>query len=318
MKESKAKTILRKFLFPLVLLKRKCVNKRIQYLGKTDLKKLAAYQYKMRLGKRIDWENPKDLNEKIQWLKFYSDTTEWTRCADKYRIREFVKERGLENLLVKLYGKWEKAEDIEWESLPEQFVLKVNNGSGDVLICTDKEKLNIEETTHRYSELLKLKFWRLYAEPHYENIKPCIIAEELLDKTQQCIQTETLIDYKIWCFNGEPFCVWCCYNRTPKTVEVGTYDLDWNYHEEKSVFTDHYIKAQKLLPRPQSLEQMLEYAKILSKGFPEVRVDFYEVGGKPYLGEMTFTSKGGYMDFYTKEFLMELGDKVILPSNKNR
>lgn len=310
-----SKDVLRVVLFPLIWIKRRIVSLWWKYLQVFNLRKYADVQYYQRLKKRIDWESPKDLNEKIQWMKFYSDTTQWSRLSDKYRVREYIKEKGLESLLVKLYGVWDNAEDIDWSSLPTSFVMKVNNGSGDVLICREGIKsLNIPDITRKYNDLLKSKFWRLFAEPHYSIIKPCIIAEEMLDCSNQCIPTDSLIDYKVWCFSGKPFCIWTCYNRTPETVEVGAYDLEWNYHEEWSVFTHHYVKAKKRLPKPMCLEQMLHDAAILSNDFPEVRVDFYVVGNNLYFGEMTFTSKGGYMDFYTDAFLRQMGDMVILPS----
>lgn len=312
------KDFLRTVLYPAVLVKREMSKRYVNHLIKVgEIQKLAEYQFRTRLGKRINWEDPKDLNEKIQWLKFNSDTTEWSRLSDKYRVREYIRECGLEHILVDFYGQWEDANMIDWEKLPNQFVMKVNNGSGDVLVCKDKSQLDKKTTSEKYNSLLKLKFWELFAEPHYSRIKPCIIAEQLLDCNKQAIPSTTLIDYKVWCFSGKPEFIWACYNRTYEKVEVGCYDLDWNYHPEQSAFTNHYAKASKQLPRPKNLDKMIEYAAILSKDFPEVRVDFYEVDNKVYFGELTFTAKGGYIDFYTPEFLKILGDKVILPQ-KNK
>ena len=312
------KDILRIALYPLVLIKRCVYNAYCKHVSRVNPQKFAEIQYKQRIGKKINWDAPCDLNEKIQWLKFYSDTSEWSRLSDKYRVREYIHERGLDRLLVELYGVYDRAEDIDWSKLPSNFVMKVNNGSGDVLVC--KEKPDYTKTlaiTQKYNELLRMKFWQSFAEPHYSSIKPCIIIEQLLDTEKQQIKTNTLIDYKVWCFNGIPYCIWTCYNRTPKTVEVATYDLNWNYHEEWSAFTSHYVKATTLLPKPVCLDDMLHCASVLSSGFPQVRVDFYVVGDKLYFGEMTFTSKGGYMDFYTEEFLLQMGEQVVLPAPAN-
>lgn len=276
-------------------------------------KLLASVEYFHTFKSFLNWSNPKDLNEKINWLKFNTDTSLWTICADKYKVREYVKNKGLETSLVKLYGKWDRAEDIDWDSLPEKFVMKVNNGSGDIFVCQDKQKIDTTEYTTIFSNLLKKSFGNFNGEPHYASMKPCIIAEELLDCTKQPIKTDTLIDYKIWCFNGKPYCVWACYNRHKDNVEVGTYDLDWNYHPEYSVFTNHYIESTQILPKPQSLIEMLKIAEVLSEGFPQVRVDLYEVDGHPYFGEMTFTSSGGFNNFYTKEFLLAMGKQITLP-----
>ena len=119
---------------------------------------LASYLYKKKFGRSINWTHPRDLNETINWLSFYSDTTEWTRLADKYRVRDYVTERGLADILVPLYGHWDRARDIDWGSLPTQFVMKVNNGCGDVLICDDKSKLDISSQTKTCRDLLHKRF----------------------------------------------------------------------------------------------------------------------------------------------------------------
>ncbi len=287
-------------------------------MGQFFPKRLANIQHKRAYGKPIDWQQPKDINEKINWLKFYSDTSQWTVLADKYRVREYVEKCGLADMLVKLYGKWDRAEDIDWPSLPKQFIMKTNNGSGEVLICTDKETLDIPLHTQQFKRLLKEKFGNNMAEPHYNKIKPCIIAEELLDCKHQAFESSSLIDYKIWAFEGKPAYIWVCYNRTHHSVVVATYDLDWNFHPEYSISNPHYVLSDKTLPKPKSLDKMLEAAAILSKGFPELRVDLYEVDDKPYFGEMTFSAAAGLNYFYTQEFLDILGEKADLGIAKRK
>ncbi len=281
-------------------------------LGKYYPRKLISIKFRSIYHRDMDWEHPLTLDEKINWQKIYSDTSHWTKLADKYLVRQFVAQRGLEDMLVKLYGRWEKAEQIDWQSLPQQFVMKANNGSGDILICSDKSKLNTDLETKKFKKVLHTRFGYKMAELHYNNIPPCIIAEELLDVRKQPINSSSLIDYKIWAFNGKPAYIWACYDRDVHSVQVGVYDLDWNFHPEYSVETDHYRIAKKQLPRPVALDKMLEAASILSKGFPQVRVDLYEVDGKAYFGELTFTSNAGFNNFYTEEFLRELGSQVIL------
>ena len=281
-------------------------------------KLLVSLQYYYHFKKFLNWSSPKDLNEKINWLKFNSDTSLWSLCADKYRVREFVKQKGLEETLVKLYGKWDKAEDIEWDLLPNSFVLKTNNGSGDILLCTDKNKLNKNEVVMKYSTLLSKKFCETNGEPHYMSMQPCIIVEEILDCKKQSIVTDTMIDYKIWCFNGKPHHIFTCCNRFKDSVEVAVYDLQWKRHDECSVFTSHYKRIKSNLPKPKSLDKMLEIASKLSEGIPQVRVDLYEVDNKPYFGEMTFTSAGGFMSYFTPSFLREMGELVDLSLVKNK
>lgn len=273
-------------------------------------KLLANIQYYGGFRKFVNWNNPRDLNELILVLKCSKEADKWVPLADKYLVRNYVQEKGLGDLLVALYGVWDKPEDIEWESLPNQFVIKANNGSGDVHICRDKALLDVDSEIYYYKKILNSSFSLENGEGHYSKMKPCIIIEELLDVNKQPIETDSLIDYKIWCFNGKPYCIWACYNRSKESVEVATYDLDWNLRPEVGVSTHHYKSAKKKLPRPKSLNKMLEAASILSEGFPEVRVDLYEVDNKPYFGELTFSSAGGFMNFYTPEFLVELGNQV--------
>lgn len=282
------------------------------FLGIVNPKLLVSVHFKRTYGRPLNWKCPRDIDEKINWLKFYGDTSEWPRLADKYRVREYVEECGFSDMLVPLYGKWDKAEDIDWDSLPSEFVMKTNHGSGDALICRDKSKLDIPYWTAEFSRLLKQKFGRNFGEPHYDKIPPCIVAEKLLDNTHQLMKSSSLVDYKIWTFNGKPTYIWVCYNRDKHRTDVLIYDTEWNAHPEFSVSLPHYVLSTQPIPRPQSLDAMLNAASVLSKGFPEVRIDFYEVDGKPYFGEMTFSAAAGFNNFYSREFLNILGDITVL------
>ena len=142
---------------------------------------VARLKYYYKFHRMPNFEHPTDLNEKINWMKFYGDTSKWADLADKYKVREYIESKGLADTLVKLYGKWDNANDIDWDKLPKQFVLKVNNGCGDVLICKDKDKLDIPSVVNKYNQLVSMKYGAVTGEPHYAKIKPCIIAEELLD-----------------------------------------------------------------------------------------------------------------------------------------
>ena len=268
---------------------------------------LSKYWYRD-FNYQLDWSNPKDLNEKIQWLILNSDTSEWSRLADKVAVREYVKEKD--------------ARDIDFDSLPNKFVLKCNHDSASVKIIDktigfDKEKL-IED----FNNKLRVKFGYLSCEPHYNKIPTMVMAEAFLELDGAGISS-TPIDYKIWCFNGEPCFVFVVYNRDNVNgyVEVEQYDLDWNYHHEWGRFTNHYRDGGGKVPCPKSFNEMLEAAKILSKGFPEVRVDFYDVAGKAYFGEMTFTSDCGRMPYFSKDFMLQVGEKIDLslaPLKNNR
>lgn len=274
-------------------------------------------EWKRKYGYKIDWTNPININEKMQWLCCYGDTSKWSKCSDKYRVREFLKEKGLEHLAVKLYGVWESANNIDYESLPDQFVLKCNHDSGTCFFIDKSKSYDKQKINKSLNIALNKKFGYIHGETYYNKIKPCIIAEEFLTNNSNHFST-SLVDYKIWCFDGKPFCFWTCHNRTKEHTYVNVYDLNWNVHPEYSIFTDHYRDGNGTVPKPQTYEQMLEAASILSKGFPEVRVDFYEVNGKLYFGELTFMTLYGQIDFYTKEFLIELGNQCKLPIKNNK
>lgn len=273
---------------------------------------VASLKHFYKFHKFPDYKHPKDLNEKINWLKFYGDTSRWADLADKYKVRQYIESLGLKDILVKLYGHWNKASDMNWDSLPNQFVLKVNNGCGDVLICTDKNKLSKSEVIEKYDKLVSMKYGDVTGEPHYAKITPCVIAEDLLDINKQSIKTSSLIDYKIWCLNGKPYCVWCAWNRSKQGTDSGIYDLEWHYRPEWSVFSNHYRQGKERLPKPKNFERMLDIASKLSAEFPILRVDLYEVDGKIYFGELTFTSLGGFMDYLTPAVLLDMGNKVVL------
>lgn len=285
------------------------------FLGRYFPKKLSSMRYKAHYGVDIDWKHPKTIDEKINWLKYNTDTSMWTRLADKYRVRQYVTDCGLDDILVPLYGKWDNAADIDWDSLPRQFVMKTNNASKSVLICKDKDSLDTAYWTKEVDKWMHSDYSAEKGEIHYRGIPPCIIAEKLLDATKQPVPSSSLIDYKVWAFDGKPAYIWCCLNRTQDSVEVITYDTQWDAHPEYSEDYYHFIPTDKRLPRPITLDKMLDAAARLSKGFPQVRVDFYEVDGKLYFGEMTFTSSAGINGFYTKEFLLELGHLTKLPTD---
>ena len=270
--------------------------------------------WKAQYGHKIDWNNPKNLNEVIQWLICRSNISEWSRLTDKYAVREFVKSKGLEHILPKLYGVWNDANDINLESLPEKFVLKCNHDSGSVYIIDKQKGCDFDSIKDELNKKLRVKFGYKCLEIHYNKIKPLIVAEEFLQSNSEELKfSKSLIDYKIWCFNGKAYWVTCFFGRTSAGAYIEVHDLDWNYYPEHTVVTDHYFNGGGRVPRPASLDIMIDAAQRLSEGFPQVRVDFYEVNGNVYFGEMTFTSLSGRMDFYSDDFLKIIGDKVVLP-----
>jgi len=269
---------------------------------------LCKHLYKENLGKVTDFSKPKDINEIIQWLSFYTDTSLWTMLADKYAVRQYVLEHAGEDVLIPLLGKWNNVEDIDFDSLPNKFVIKPNNGCYDTIIVKDKNKANVDEIRQRLILSLKKPFGFENAEPHYLRIKPCVIAEQLLETNEE----GGLKDYKIWCFNGKPHSILLCTNRDwSGHSDLMAYDLLWNRHPE---WISSSFRNESGCAKPANLEEMLKFASKLSVNIPQVRVDFYSINGKIYFGEMTFTSNFGMMPYYTQDFLEEMGVQCVLPN----
>lgn len=185
----------------------------------------------------------------------------------------------------------------------------MNNGCGDVKIIRERQNLTIEEIREHFSKYFKTTYGNQTGEPHYTQIRPCLFAETYLDANQQSVKSSSLIDYKFWCFDGYPYCCFVCSNRTKHhfTIDLYTANEDWTRIDDHLIFNEHHLKGINPIPRPKNLERMLEMASKLSKGFPQMRVDLYEVGGRVYFGELTMTSMGGRMNYFSKEILQKMG-----------
>ena len=266
------------------------------------------HRFFMEIGKKINLSNPRDLNEKIIWLEHFSDITLWTTLADKYRVRKYVTRKIGEDILIPLIGKWENADDIDFNSLPQKFVIKPNNGSYDTIIVTDKSKTDTGKIRQLLNRSLQSKFGYDNGEIHYLRIKPCIIAEKLLETNDKL----GLVDYKFWCFDGKPYCIFVCVGRNPTThhAEFTCYDLDWNW-SPGMMHPD--FRSPQQCPEPKNLSRMIEIASKLSEGLPQCRVDLYNVEGHIYFGEMTLTSNYGMMPYFSQATLNEMGQLCILP-----
>lgn len=269
-------------------------------------KTLCNIYYHNKCKKDIDWKNPKDLNEIINWLKFYGDTSDWARLADKFQVREYAKERGCEDYLVPLYGVWKRVEEIDFDSLPNSFVIKTNHGCGGNILCKDKTKLDLKHSRKLLNQWLKEEYGRATGEFHYGQIKPLIIAEEYLVEEENTFSS-SIIDYKMWCLNGKLMYIWAVYDRTSKGIKCEVHDREWKYRPDCSNFDHHYQDGLGKVPRPLNLERMIEVAETLAKGHPQMRVDLYSIGEKIYLGEITMTSQGGYMNYFSMPCLLEMG-----------
>ena len=291
------------------------VIKSCEYLGKHYPKLLLKLRYRYAFKKSLNLKCPRDLNEKILWAKLYSDTSRWVELADKRRVRDYVEEKGLGDILVKLYATWYKKEDVNLDELPERFIIKANNGDGkgtnkiidkSRITAQEKDKLLriVDEWLHRKN------IGALSAEPQYAKMTPCVVVEEVLPIEKGA---KSLVDYKMWCFNGECACIIVYNDRNEggNSAKVLVYDRDWSAHPEYSLFSSDYPQGS-VMSRPKNLERMIEVAEQLSEGFPEVRVDLYNIDGKIYFGELTFTAQGGFLNNFTPEFNKSLGDKFSI------
>lgn len=263
--------------------------------------------------KPFPFKNPQTLDEKIGWLQVNTDTSLWSRLADKYEVRKYVEEKGLAEILIPTYGVWSNIDTIDFELLPNEFVIKCTHDCGSTIVVKDKHKIDVDQIKIKLSKFYhKRGGWKTF-EPHYMEINPRIVAERLL---QVDPVTGSIIDYKFWCCNGEPLFCLLCYNRKQDGhVTVDCYDLhpwrECRYRLSEMMQRQNFIN----IPVPNNLDQMIEIAKTLSKGMPAVRVDLYNIKGQIYFGEMTFTGAAGNHYYFTKETQLEMGKKIRLPNN---
>lgn len=284
-------------------------TKKIFYgiIGRLSPKALSRILYYRRFRKHLNLKNPKSFNEKLMWLKlnlYNNDPTVW-KCADKYLVREYAKEKGVkEENLPKLIKVYKNADEINFDELPDKFALKCSHGCGFNVICTDKSKLNKEKTKKQLNKWLKTKFGYETAEVHYTHIKPVIICEEYIGGDPNIFP----IDYKVFCFNGIPKIIRTSTER--KTgYKLNYFSLNWtelNYGKEGTA-------NKKPIKKPQNLNKILKIARVLSKDFPFVRIDFFENEGTPILGEMTFTPSACLARYYNETGDHELSKLLILP-----
>lgn len=288
------------------------MNNRILYVIGCWPEALFRLKYYKATGHRLNINNPKTLYDKIAYLMFRTDTSAWSVLADKVKVRETITQWGFGDFLPLLLGTWDDAEAIDFESLPNSFVLKTNNASATNILVKDKNKLDFNSVKIKLSKWLRTDYGRLTGQPHYSKIKPQILAEEFLidDKTTKV--GKLLVDYKFYCINGEPKYVQVMCDRQENTHEMKlqVFDMDWHAHPE---FISSYHKlAPEDLECPESFNKMISFAKKLSAGFDFVRVDLYDINNKPVFGELSFTP--GF-DTFTETFMKKLGDIMVLTNH---
>jgi len=268
-------------------------------------KKYIELQFCNMMGYKLDLKNPKTFNEKLQWLKLYDRKKIYTKMVDKYDAKEYISNIIGEGYVIPTIGIYDSFDEIDFTQLPKQFVIKCTHDSGGYVICKDKSKLNIEEAMEKINSSLKNNYYWLWREWPYKNIKPRIIIEEYMEDKK----SDELIDYKIMCFNGKAKMLFTCTERFSKSgVKVTFFDLDFN----KLPFTRHYPSSKVKIEKPVNFEKMIEFAEKLSKNTTFLRVDFYEINKKLYIGELTFYPGAGIEEFEPKEWDYKLGEMIKL------
>ncbi len=265
-------------------------------------------RYYLMLNKKLNLTNPTDFNEKLQWLKIYNHNSEYTMMADKYSVKKYVEEKVGKKYVVPTLGVWERADVIDFDSLPERFVLKCTHDSGGLVICKDKESLDVQQAKNKISKSLNRNYYWYGREWPYKNVEPRIIAESYLEGINS---SDGLIDYKFYCFHGLPKFLYVSQGLggNHKEAMMNFVDLDW----EKTPFQRPDFKGFDVLPnKPRHFGEMIEIAKKLSKDIPFVRVDLYEVDDQVYFSELTFYPGSGFTPFDPPEWEKEIGSWIHL------
>ncbi|MBO7303961.1 MAG: glycosyl transferase [Clostridia bacterium] len=275
-------------------------------------KRYLRLNYWVRMKRKLDLENPKTFNEKLQWLKLYDRKPIYTTMVDKYEAKKYVADIIGEEHIVPTLGVWESFDEIDFDSLPNQFVLKCTHDSGGLVICRDKTALDMVAAKKKIERSLKRNYFWQSREWPYKELKPRIIAEKYMEDEE----TSELRDYKFFCFDGKPELLFIATARQSEVEETkfDFFDMDFNLLP----FTNGHPNASVTPEKPRQFEKMQELAAKLSVGVPQLRVDFYEVNGAVYFGELTLFHWGGTMPFKPECWDAKLGSMIKLPDIKNK
>lgn len=259
------------------------------------------------MQKPLNLKNPQTFNEKIQWLKLHDRKKEYTKMVDKYTAKKHVASIIGSKHIIPTLGVWDKFDDIDFEKLPQQFVLKCTHDSGGLIICRDKSKLNIDEARRKINACLKQRYYWIAREWPYKNVKPRIIAEQYMEVEGDL----ELTDYKWFCFNGEPQFLYISHGlANHETATIDFYDIN---HRRMPFKRTDYKSSTTDAPKPRCHDEMIDIAGKLSKNIPFVRIDLYEINGKVYFSEITFSPCAGWLPFDPQEWDYKLGKYIKLP-----
>lgn len=269
-------------------------------------------QYKSVFNKKLDLNDPKTFNEKLQWLKIYDRCPIYTTMVDKYEAKKYVAKVIGSQYIIPTLGVWDHFDDIDFSVLPNQFVLKCTHDSGGLVICKNKECFNKEAAHSKIEKCLNKNFYYMGREWPYKDVKPRIIAEQYMKNSNA---VDELSDYKLMCFNGKLKCSFTGTDRYSKSgLKITFYDAKWN----KLSFERHYPSEKIGMTKPRTYEEMVFLAEKLSEKIPFARIDFYEIDGKIYFGEITLYPGSGLEEFKPASWDKTLGDWIQLPENLRR
>lgn len=260
--------------------------------------------FPLKTGYKLNLENPQTYNEKLQWLKLYYRKPVLTTMVDKYEAKKFVAEIVGEEYIVKNYGVWDSFDEINFDELPNQFVLKTTHDQGGVVICKNKKSFDYNNARKKLNKHLKFKHYYLSREWPYKNVKPRIIAEKYMVNKAG----DDLNDIKFFCFDEIPKALFIATERQTGKVKFNYYDMNFNELD----LVQSYAQSENIISKPKGFNKMVELSGVLSKGFPHVRVDFYDIDGDIYFGELTFFHHGGLTPFHPKDWDFKFGSWIDL------
>lgn len=281
------------------------------YSDEKFLKKL----FRIRMGYELNLDNPQTFSEKLQWLKLYNRKPEYTQMVDKFGVKEYVANIIGEEYIIPTLCVWDRVEDIDWDALPNQFVLKCTHDSGGLVICKDKATLDIQKATKKLKKSMQRDYFYDNREWPYKNVKKRIIAEKFIEVQGH----QDIPDYKFFCFNGEP--MYCQVIRDRNTKEtIDFYDMKWNHMPfvglnpvAKNVLEPILRNGLQPVVKPLHLDNMIAVCKKLAKNIPFSRIDLYVVEDREYFGEITFYPMSGMGGFHPQEWNYTFGSWIKLP-----
>lgn len=268
-------------------------------------------KYRLIMGEKLNLNNPTKFNQKLQWLKLYDRNNKYTDLVDKAKVKDVVKKLIGEKYVIKTYGVYKNYDEINFDELPNSFVLKPTHTSGDVFICKNKSEINHEKLKRTINKWLRRNYYYLHREWPYKNIQPRVIAEEYMKNDND--ENKSLTDYKVMCFNGEPQIIFTCTDRFNGGLKVTFFDLNWN----KLPFSRHYPSSKDYIAKPKKLNEMISLSKKMSKNINFVRIDWYEINGQLYFGEYTFYPGSGFEEFLPKIWDEKIGKILKIEKNDN-